>query len=119
MFRSSLRRCATQARSAATATLLTQTRAALPVVRRQVLTNQSSIAVISRIASITRAYSTEAVAEQNEPAPSAEAEPEVRFSELKGIHPNLLKTIIDDMKYDTMTPVQAKTIKPALKGTDM
>jgi len=91
----------------------------LPVVRRQVLTNQSSIAVISRIASITRAYSTEAVAEQNEPAPSAEAEPEVRFSELKGIHPNLLKTIIDDMKYDTITPVQAKTIKPALKGTDI
>ncbi|KAK2932223.1 Helicase superfamily 1/2, ATP-binding domain [Fusarium oxysporum f. sp. vasinfectum] len=119
MFRSSLRRCATQARSAATAALLTQTRTALPAVRRQVLTSQSSIAAISRIASITRAYSTEAVAEQNESAPSVEAEPQVRFADLQGIHPNLLKPIINDMKYDTMTPVQAKTIQPALKGTDI
>ncbi|KAF9775606.1 hypothetical protein IL306_006273 [Fusarium sp. DS 682] len=119
MFRSSLRRCATQARSAATAALLTQTRAALPTVRRQVLTNQSSIAAISRITSFTRAYSSEAVAEQNETSASADAESVVRFGELEGIHPNLLKTIIDDMKYDTMTPVQAKTIKPALKGTDI
>lgn len=123
MFRSSLRRCATQARSAATAALFTQTRTALPAVRRQVLTGHSSIAAISRIASITRAYSTEAAAEQNEneseSTPSAEAEPEVRFADLQGIHPNLLKPIIDDMKYDTMTPVQAKTIQPALKGTDI
>ncbi|CCT63827.1 probable dead-box protein precursor CYT-19 [Fusarium fujikuroi IMI 58289] len=123
MFRSSLRRCATQARSAATAALFTQTRTALPAVRRQVLTGHSSIAAISRIASITRAYSTEAAAEQNEneseSAPSAEVEPEVRFADLQGIHPNLLKPIIDDMKYDTMTPVQAKTIQPALKGTDI
>jgi ATP-dependent RNA helicase MSS116 len=93
----------------------------LPAVRRQVLTSRTSIAAISRIASITRAYSTEATAEQNEsePIPSAEAEPEVRFADLQGIHPNLLKPIIEDMKYDTMTPVQAKTIQPALKGTDM
>ncbi|KAF5682262.1 putative dead-box precursor CYT-19 [Fusarium denticulatum] len=121
MFRSSLRRCATQARSAATAALLTQTRTAWPAVRHQVLTSRSSIAAISRIASITRAYSTEATAEQNESesTPSAEAEPEVRFADLQGIHPNLLKPIIDEMKYDTMTPVQAKTIQPALKGTDI
>ncbi|KAF4950973.1 hypothetical protein FGADI_7845 [Fusarium gaditjirri] len=119
MFRSSLRRCATQARSAATAALLTQTRIALPAVRRQVLTSQSSIAAISRIASIARAYSTEAVAEQNESAPSAEAESEVRFADLQSVHPNLLKPIINEMKYDTMTPVQAKTIQPALKGTDI
>ncbi|KAF4345333.1 ATP-dependent RNA helicase cyt-19 mitochondrial [Fusarium beomiforme] len=119
MFRSSLRRCATQARSAATAAFLTQTRAALPTVHRQVLTSQSPIAAINRITSFTRAYSSEAVAEQNESSASADAEPLVRFGELEGIHPNLLKTIAQDMKYDTMTPVQAKTIKPALKGTDI
>ena len=119
MFRSSLRRCATQARTAATAALLSQTRAALPIARRQVLTPQSSIASLNRIASITRAYSSEAVAEQSEETSSESPEPLVRFAELEGINGNLLNAIVKDMSYDTMTPVQAKTIKPALKGTDM
>ncbi|KAF4437412.1 putative dead-box protein precursor CYT-19 [Fusarium austroafricanum] len=119
MFRSGLRRCATQARTAATAALLSQTRAALPIARRQILTNHSSIAAINRIASFTRAYSSEAVAENNEVAVSANAEPPIRFADLEGVHPNLLRAITDDMTYDTMTPVQAKTIKPALKGTDI
>ncbi|KAM0563250.1 hypothetical protein ACHAPJ_000968 [Fusarium lateritium] len=119
MFRSSLRRCATQARTAATAALLSQTRAALPIARRQILTPQSSIASLNRIASITRAYSSEAVAEQSEETSSESPEPLVRFAELEGINGNLLNAIVKDMSYDTMTPVQAKTIKPALKGTDI
>ncbi|KAF4994741.1 hypothetical protein FGRMN_5595 [Fusarium graminum] len=119
MFRSSLRRCALQARTAASAALLSQTRAALPVARRQVLTTQSSIASINRLASFARAYSSEAVAEQSSETASSDAEPVVRFAELDGISPNLIRVILDDMKYDTMTPVQAKTIKPALKGTDI
>ncbi|KAJ4270008.1 hypothetical protein NW762_001681 [Fusarium torreyae] len=119
MFRSSLRRCATQARTAATAALVSQTRAALPIARRQILTPQSSIASINRIASITRAYSSEAVAQQPEETSSESAEPLVRFAELEGINANLLNAILKDMSYDTMTPVQAKTIKPALKGTDI
>lgn len=119
MFRSSLRRCALQARTAASAALLSQTRAALPVARSQVLTTQLSIASINRLTSFTRAYSSEAVAEQGSEAASTDAEPSVRFAELEGISDSLLRVILDDMKYDTMTAVQAKTIKPALKGTDM
>lgn len=69
-----------------------------------------------------RMYSSEATADAT--ANVAEnAEPNLEtlgFSGLEGsIHPNLLRSITKDMGYDTMTPVQAKTIKPALKGTDM
>jgi ATP-dependent RNA helicase MSS116 len=117
MFRSSLRRCATQARTATTAALLSQTRAALPVVRSQALTTRLPIASINKIASF-RAYSSEAAAEQTQPA-AADAEPEVRFADLEGVDQSLIRTIIQNMGYETMTPVQAKTIKPALKGTDM
>jgi ATP-dependent RNA helicase MSS116 len=43
------------------------------------------------------------------------------FKDLKNINvnPNLLEAITKDMRYERMTPVQAKTINPALKGTDM
>ncbi|KAF5020993.1 hypothetical protein F66182_6974 [Fusarium sp. NRRL 66182] len=119
MFRSSLRRCATQARSAATAALVSQTRAAFPLAHRQVLKSQLSVASVSRIAAFTRAYSSEALAEQSQTPTSGSEEPVARFAELEGIDQNLLKAIIGDMKYDTMTPVQAKTIAPALKGTDI
>jgi len=118
MFRSSLRRCATQARTATTAALLSQTRAALPVARRQAMTSRLPIASISKIASF-RAYSTEAAAEQTQQPASANPEPEVRFADLEGIDPVLIGTITKTMNYDTMTPVQAKTIQPALKGTDI
>ncbi|KAF4975820.1 hypothetical protein FZEAL_7439 [Fusarium zealandicum] len=117
MFRSSLRRCANQARTAAASALISQTRAALPVARRQILTTPSSIISINKIASFSRAYSSEAAAESSES--SAPVEDVARFSELEGIDPYLIKSILQDMKYDTMTPVQAKTIKPALKGTDI
>ncbi|RGP73501.1 putative dead-box precursor cyt-19 [Fusarium sporotrichioides] len=117
MFRSSLRRCATQARTATTAALFSQTRAALPVARCQALTTRLPIASINKIASF-RAYSSEAAAEQTQSA-AADVEPEVRFAELEGVDQSLIRTIIQDMGYETMTPVQAKTIKPALKGTDI
>jgi len=36
-----------------------------------------------------------------------------------GVHQSLIDAITLDMKYERMTPVQAKTINPALKGTDI
>ncbi|KAF7553074.1 hypothetical protein G7046_g7199 [Stylonectria norvegica] len=133
MFRQSLRRCATQARSAATASLLSQCRSALPITRSRILPALSaSLVPLTRIAGIPRAYSTEASAEASEatsaetesaqePAKNAVQEDATRFADLeaRGIHPNFLRAIIDDLGYDTMTPVQAKTINPALKGTDI
>ncbi|KAF4472740.1 ATP-dependent RNA helicase [Fusarium albosuccineum] len=119
MFRTSLRRCANQARTATAAALVSQTRVAFPAARRQVLSAQSSITSFNKIASIYRSYSSEAVAE-NPASPSPASSEEVnKFADLEGITPNLLKSIIEDMGYETMTPVQAKTIQPALKGTDI
>ncbi|RSL63725.1 hypothetical protein CEP54_005017 [Fusarium duplospermum] len=119
MFRTSLRRCANQARTAAAAALISQTRAALPVARRQALTAQSSIATLNKIAFISRAYSAEATAQASEPTSSAPAEEPTKFGELENVDQSLLRAIIQGMKYETMTPVQAKTIVPALKGTDI
>lgn len=119
MFRTSIRRCANQARTAAAAALISQTRAALPVARRQALTAQSSIATLNKIAFISRAYSAEATAQASQPTSSAPAEEPAKFSDLENVDQTLLRAIIQGMKYETMTPVQAKTIVPALKGTDM
>lgn len=73
----------------------------------------------TRIAHLaSRAYSTESDAPV---AAEAEAEDaDVKFDSLKdSVHPNLLRAIISEMGYDTMTPVQAKTILPSLNGSDM
>ncbi|KAH7275307.1 hypothetical protein FSOLCH5_005965 [Fusarium solani] len=119
MFRTSIRRCANQARTAAAAALISQTRAALPVARRQALSAQSSIATLNKIAFISRAYSAEATAQASQPTSSAPAEEPAKFSDLENVDQTLLRAIIQGMKYETMTPVQAKTIVPALKGTDI
>lgn len=80
---------------------------------------------MKNVAYATRFYSAEAGAAAAEEPTAAAAESgkiESRtFTDLEelGVHPNLLKSIVRDMQYDTMTPVQAKTIEPALKGTDM
>lgn len=44
-----------------------------------------------------------------------------RFADLSnvGVHPNLLRSITDDMRYENMTDVQAMSINPALSGKDM
>ncbi|CAM1511438.1 Fc.00g089510.m01.CDS01 [Cosmosporella sp. VM-42] len=122
MFRQSLRRCANQAKSAASASLLIQSRSTLPITRRHIVPSLSSrIAPLRSIASISRAYSTEATAEAPEVTSAAPSEELLRFDDLErlGVHPNLLRAITHGMNYDTMTPVQAKTINPALKGTDI
>ncbi|KAJ4412426.1 hypothetical protein N0V82_008821 [Gnomoniopsis sp. IMI 355080] len=44
-----------------------------------------------------------------------------RFNDLStvGVHENLLRSIVDDMKYEVMTDVQAMSINPALSGKDI
>jgi ATP-dependent RNA helicase MSS116 len=67
-----------------------------------------------------RFYSQDAVAHSVDE--SAEAEDGItKFRDLEsiGVHPNLLNAITEGMGYDTMSPVQAKTIPTALKGTDI
>lgn len=71
---------------------------------------------------MARMYSSEAVAPEAENFQSNAAPEELtKFADLAavGVHSNLLDAIIKDMRYESMTPVQAKTINPALKGTDM
>lgn len=36
-----------------------------------------------------------------------------------GVHQNIIRSLVDDMKYETMTDVQAQSINPALSGKDM
>lgn len=71
---------------------------------------------------VARMYSNEATADATaEAAENVQLDSEtLGFQDLENsIHPNLLRAITSDMGYDAMTPVQAKTIQPALKGTDM
>ncbi|KAI3397765.1 hypothetical protein diail_10418 [Diaporthe ilicicola] len=44
-----------------------------------------------------------------------------RFADLAstGVHDNILRAIVDDMRYETMTDVQAMSINPALQGKDI
>ena len=115
MFRHSLRRCAGRL---ATASLVPRV---APIVARSAGASASRPVFTNRIAHLaSRAYSTESEAPVAEGGATVE-EPSDTFESLKelGVHPNLLRAITNDMKYDTMTPVQAKTFRPSLNGSDM
>ena len=72
------------------------------------------------ITAVGRTYSTEADAPAHVQENAVDGPVEL-FADLGklGVHQNLLQAITEDMRYERMTPVQAKTINPALKGTDM
>lgn len=93
---------------------------ATPVLRRVAAPSVVRPLFSTRLAQLaSRAYSTESEALVDEEQNASE--PSDKFESLKdlGVHPNVLNAIIRDMGYDTMTPVQAKTIRPSLNGTDM
>lgn len=121
MFRQGLRRCATQAGTITSASTMLRSRAAMPIACQPTIMLRS-IAPSNKFISISRMYSTEEAAVSAEPevADSASSDT-MEFRELSklGVHPALVQIITEKMRYDTMTPVQAKTITPALKGTDM
>lgn len=96
-----------------------RTRAALPTAAA--LSRRSAPLNLKALAFASRPYNTEAVAQDDRKSHDSGPGEYTDFSELSqlGVHENLLKAIVRDMEYETMTPVQAKTIAPALKGNDM
>lgn len=120
MFRQGFRRCASLA-SAAAPSLIVRSRVALPVVQRTVSSLSRPVTHFKSITNGSRKYSSEAAAANSEVSEETTPGDVVNFADLSqfGVHQNLLDAITKDMRYDTMTPVQSKTIKSALKGTDM
>jgi ATP-dependent RNA helicase MSS116 len=102
-------------------------RTAFPAARAGAASLPRPVAPLKSFTFLNRFYSSEAAVAEDvdavpEVAATADAAGEIStFQDLEtiGVHRNLLDAIIKDMGYDDMTPVQAKTIAPALKGTDM
>lgn len=123
MFRSSLRRLGRPASALKTSSIVSQTR--LPLY--QINSRSSLPALQSHIASKKinagfRSYSTESAAVTEDAASGAANDAPIdSFLDLSklGVHRVLTDAVVKGMGYETMTPVQAKTINPALKGTDM
>lgn len=136
MLRQGMRRCAQRAVCAPSASALlrpTFTSRALAQAARN-----TRLAVSFQRLSLP--YSTEAFGERDEDVEEPERDLEAEhireegtanaagnvnniteFRDLSqlGIHENLLSAITNDMGYATMTAVQAKTIVPALNGSDL
>lgn len=118
MFRQGLRRCATAVSRTAVAAPLrlgSQRFAQAPIrIPQFQIISQRSLSVTCRL------HNSEAESLATPPLEDAPKEM-TRFDDLAqlNVNENLLSAITDDMGYETMTPVQAKTIVPALKGTDM
>ncbi|KAG5942094.1 hypothetical protein E4U59_001348 [Claviceps monticola] len=131
MFRQGFRRCASVASAAAPFAVI-RNRAAFAATQRTLLYASKPVSSFRSFTHASRNYSSEAPAYEAEvedaqaeeevselpPATPAEA---VNFIDLaeKGVHKNLLEAITMDMNYTSMTPVQSKTINPALKGSDI
>lgn len=121
MFRNGIRRCSGLARAATSSTKLLSARTAFPATLSAPASLSRPIAPLKSFAHFTRFYSADAaVAEDKVPENAAPGEIS-SFQDLEtlGVHRNLLDAITQDMRYDTMTPVQSKAINPALKGTDI
>ncbi|VUC27222.1 unnamed protein product [Clonostachys rosea] len=119
MFRQALRNCV---RPAGSLVSLARAPTGLSAVTRQNLRPvYRSVTPLKSIANTYRAYSDEAAALQEERAHPAPAHDVVNFKDLTqvGVHGSLIDAIVRDMGYESMTPVQSKTINPALKGTDI
>ncbi|KAL6883935.1 P-loop containing nucleoside triphosphate hydrolase protein [Trichoderma longibrachiatum] len=121
MFRTGIRRCGALARVATSSTKLLSARAAFPASFSGAASVSRSVAPLKSFAQFNRLYSADAaVAEEKTPENAAVGEiTAFRDLESMGVHRNLLDAITQDMRYESMTPVQAKTINPALKGTDI
>jgi ATP-dependent RNA helicase MSS116 len=95
-----------------------RSRAALPIARQSLASATRSSVPLKTLPAFVRAYSAESAAQTEE----TKAEPNAAYFknlETQGVHPNLIQAITTDFGYSVMSPVQDKTIAPALKGTDM
>lgn len=101
--------------------MLLSSRTALPAMRSGAVSLPRPVVSFKSFAAFNRLYSSEAAVAEESAAQPAAAEEMSSFQDLEtiGVHRNLLDAITKDMGYETMTPVQAKAIAPALKGTDM
>ncbi|KAL7938132.1 P-loop containing nucleoside triphosphate hydrolase protein [Trichoderma chlorosporum] len=121
MFRNGIRRCGGLARATTSGAKLMSARAAFPATISAPASLSRPVLPLKSFAYFNRLYSADAaVAEEKVPENAAVGEIS-SFQDLEtlGVHRNLLDAITQDMRYDTMTPVQAKAISPALKGTDI
>jgi ATP-dependent RNA helicase MSS116 len=101
----------------------------LPRATRPIGSAQFSLARPSRalvqLRANARSYSSAAdaaaVREDDAAEHSGETKDVMKFADLGnlGLHENLLSAIVDGLKYDTMTEVQARTISSALASQDM
>ncbi|KAF4126737.1 ATP-dependent RNA helicase MSS116, mitochondrial [Geosmithia morbida] len=128
MFRQGLRRCARPASSISSAVSMARPRAVAFAQSNAATASVRSVIPMSRLSAIySRAYSTEtSAAEATSPTDDAATPPKaggmvMEFKNLEsiGVHPKLIESITQGLGYENMTPVQAKTINPALKGTDI
>lgn len=122
MFRLSLRRLGRPASAIKTSSIIPQTRLLTQITARTSLSTLQSHIASREINAGFRFYSTEsAVAAEDASANAVTSDPVESFKDLHklGVHRTLTDSIVHDMGFDLMTPVQAKTINPALKGTDM
>ncbi|KAH7328208.1 P-loop containing nucleoside triphosphate hydrolase protein [Stachybotrys elegans] len=116
MFRQVFQRCARQAGTVATASML-RSRIAVPAAR-SAIGHASPLSVpLKNVAHAIRTYSAEAAAVSS--SQGSEAPVSFRSLEEHGVDSTLLRAIDTDMGYEHMSPVQAKTIHPALKGSDI
>ncbi|KUI60730.1 ATP-dependent RNA helicase cyt-19, mitochondrial [Cytospora mali] len=69
---------------------------------------------------ISRSYSDATAAAESRTG-GGQSGPITRFADLApiGVHDNILRAILEDMQYETMTDVQAMSINPALQGKDI
>lgn len=127
MIRQGIRRHAGLAGRLASAAMPLGARARLPLARQAIALLSHPPRQLAPVLLAARPYSrpytsAAAVNESRDPEAAAASDKSASsFDDLSrlGVHPNLLKAITQDLKYNEMTPVQAKTINPALKGTDM
>ncbi|KAL1594549.1 hypothetical protein SLS60_010309 [Paraconiothyrium brasiliense] len=120
---SALRRCpASLARSIPTTALPSRVlRASLPLSTSAVRITAPRIPAIAKAAFHQSARWQQIAAEAAEEQ-STQNEPVTRFADLatRGlVHPNIVNTLTRQMKLDTMTDVQTRTINEALSGVDV
>jgi ATP-dependent RNA helicase MSS116 len=117
-----MRRCAQRASCATVGSHFLRHRILSPMTLTEKASSSKVLRPLSRYSLAFRnTYSTTADAAAEAVSENSTSEEKIYFKDLQdlGVNEALISTITQGMKYETMTPVQAKTIPPALKGTDM
>lgn len=117
-----MRRCAQRASCATVGSHFLRHRILSPMTVTEKASSSKVLLPLSRYGLAFRnTYSTTADAAAEAVSENSTSEEKIYFKDLQdlGVNEALISTITQGMKYETMTPVQAKTIPPALKGTDI